>query len=67
MGDENKFNNRQYEYPTIIQASDGAIHAAWAYQTRRGMKWITLTEEDVAGKVRGEGTYNPTSGDGINK
>ena len=67
VGDENKFNNRQYEYPTIIQASDGAIHAAWAYQTRRGMKWITLTEEDVAGKVLVEGTYNPTSGDGINK
>lgn len=64
VGDENKFNNRQYEYPTIIQTTDGAIHAAWAYQTRRGVKWITLSEADIAGEVRGEGIYNPTSGEG---
>ncbi len=64
VGDENKFNNRQYEYPCIIQASDGMIHVAYAYQTRRGIKWVALSEEDVMGKVRGEGTYNPTSGEG---
>ena len=63
-GDENKFNNRQYEYPTIIQASDGAIHCAYAYRTRAGVKWVRLYEEDIVGKVRGEGTYNPTSGEG---
>ena len=63
VGDENKFNNRQYEYPTIIQAADGMIHVAYAYQTRRGVKWITLSEEDILGAKRGEGTYNPTSGD----
>lgn len=63
VGAENKFNNRQYEYPTIIQAADGMIHCAWAYQTRRGIKWIKLSETDVMGAVRGEGTYNPTSGD----
>lgn len=63
VGDENKFNNRQYEYPTIIQAADGMIHCAWAYQTRRGVKWIKLAEADIMGAKRGEGTYNPTSGD----
>lgn len=63
VGDENKFNNRQYEYPTIIQAADGMIHCAWAYQTRRGVKWIKLSEDDIMGAKRGEGTYNPTSGD----
>ena len=63
VGDENKFNNRQYEYPTIIQAADGMIHVAYAYQTRRGVKWATLTEQDIIGAKRGEGTYNPTSGD----
>ena len=63
VGDENKFNNRQYEYPTIIQAADGMIHVAYAYQTRRGVKWITLSENDILGAKRGEGTYNPTSGD----
>ena len=63
VGAENKFNNRQYEYPTIIQAADGMIHCAWAYQTRRGVKWIKLSEADIMGATRGEGTYNPTSGD----
>ena len=63
VGDENKFNNRQYEYPTIIQAADGMIHVAYAYQTRRGVKWVTLSEQDIMGAKRGEGTYNPTSGD----
>ncbi len=63
VGDENKFNNRQYEYPTIIEATDGSIHCAYAYRTRQGIKWVKLTEADIMGKTRGEGTYNPTSGD----
>ncbi len=63
VGDENKFNNRQYEYPCLMQAADGMIHLAYAYQTRRGVKWVTLSEADVMGEKRGEGTYNPTSGD----
>lgn len=64
VGEENKLNNRQYEYPCIIQATDGAIHLAYAYQTRRGVKWVALSEDDVMGAIRGEGTYNPTSGEG---
>ena len=64
MGDENKFNNRQYEYPTIMQTADGMIHVAYAWRTRAGVKWVTLSENDVMGKVRGEGVYNPTSGEG---
>lgn len=67
VGDENKFKNRQYEYPCIIQTHDGMIHVAYAYQTRRGVKWVTLSEDDVMGKVRGAGTYNPTSGEGARK
>ena len=63
VGEENKFNNRQYEYPTIIQAADGAIHCAYAYRTRQGVKWVKLTEADIMGATRGEGTYNPTSGE----
>lgn len=62
-GDENRGSNRQYEYPYIMQSSDGMLHAAYAYQTRRGVKWVTLSEEDVIGKTRGQSTYNPTSGD----
>ena len=64
VGDENKFNNRQYEYPTIMQTADGMIHVAYAWRTRAGVKWVTLSEDDVMGKVRGEGVYNPTSGEG---
>ncbi len=64
VGDENRANNRQYEYPYLMQAADGMLHLAYAYQTRRGVKWVTLSEEDVMGAVRGESTYNPTSGEG---
>jgi len=63
VGDENKFNNRQYEYPILYQAKDGMLHLAYAWHTRKGMKWVTLSEADVMGAKRGEGTYNPTSGD----
>lgn len=63
VGDENRGSNRQYEYPYIMQSEDGMIHVAYAYQTRRGVKWLTLREEDVIGSVRGESTYNPTSGE----
>lgn len=64
VGDENKFNNRQYEYPCLLQDSSGMLHLAFAYKTRLGVKWVTLSEEDVMGTIRGEGTYNPTSGEG---
>jgi predicted neuraminidase len=63
VGAENRGSNRQYEYPYIMQAADGMIHVAYAYQTRRGIKWMTLSEEDVIGSVRGASTYNPTSGE----
>ncbi|QWT17473.1 exo-alpha-sialidase [Collinsella sp. zg1085] len=63
VGSENRFSNRQYEYPCLMQASDGMLHIAYAYQTRRGVKWVKLSEEDVIGTVRGEGVYNPTSGE----
>lgn len=63
VGDENKSNNLQYEYPFIMQAKDGSIHVTYAYKSRIGVKWVKLTEEDIMGKKRGEGVYNPTSGE----
>ena len=63
VGDENRSNNMQYEYPCLIQAKDGMIHLAYAYETRKGIKWVKLSEDDVTGKVRGASTYNPTSGE----
>ena len=62
-GDQNRFNNRQYEYPFLMQTCDGMLHVAYAYQTRRGVKWVTLSEQDVVGGSCTTKTYNPTSGD----
>ena len=64
VGRENSTNNRQYEYPYLMQSSDDMLHLAYAYQTRRGVKWQTFKESDVLGEKRQEiGTYNPTSGE----
>lgn len=63
-GEENRANNRQYEYPCLLQTDDDMIHVAYAYQTRRGVKWVTLREQDIIGAARGAGVYNPTSGEG---
>lgn len=62
VGPENSTNNRQYEYPTLLQAADGALHLAFAYQSRRGVKWMRFTEADVMGAKReAVGVYNPTA------
>ena len=62
VGEENSTNNRQYEYPYLMQAADGALHLAFAYQSRRGVKWMRFTEQDVMGQKRERvGLYNPTS------
>lgn len=61
-GAENSTNNRQYEYPYLMQGRDGMLHLAFAYQTRRGVKWMTFSEEDVIGEKRETvGVYNPTA------
>lgn len=62
VGPENSTNNLTYEYPTIIQSRDGRIHIAYAYRSRRGVKWMSFTEQDVMGAKRErQGRYNPTS------
>ncbi len=61
MGEENRTNNRQYEYPYIMQGEDGMIHLAYASHTRIGVKYVRFTEEDVLGEKRERvGIYNPT-------
>jgi hypothetical protein len=62
MGDENKTNNRQYEYPYLMQSADGAIHLTYASHTRKGVKYVRFTEQDVLGEKReAMGLYNPTA------
>lgn len=66
VGEENSTNNRTYEYPYLMQGKDGMLHLAYAYQTRRGMKWLSFPEEAVMGKKREKvGIYNPTAAKGV--
>jgi hypothetical protein len=61
-GPENSTNNRTYEYPYIMQDAAGRIHLAFAYQNRKGVKWMSFTESDIMGQKReAQGLYNPTS------
>ncbi len=62
VGDENRTNNLQYEYPFLMQASDGIMHLAYAYKNRIGVKWTSFTEADIMGNKRERvGIYNPTA------
>ena len=62
MGDENKTNNSQYEYPYLMQGADGALHLAYAYKNRICIKYIRFSEADIMGEKREQcGLYNPTS------
>ena len=62
VGKENSTNNRQYEYPYLMQGRDGKLHLAFTYQNRRGIKWMSFTEDDVMGQKRERvGLYNPTA------
>ena len=64
IGVENTTNNKQYEYPYLMQSKDGKLHLAFAYKNRIGIKYMSFTEEDVMGSKREiVGLYNPTSGE----
>ena len=65
IGDENKTNNKQYEYPYLMQSADGRLHLTYAAFTRKAVKYVSFTEADVMGAKRERyGVYNPTSGEG---
>lgn len=62
QGAENRTNNKQYEYPYLMQSKDGNLHLAFAYKNRIGVKYMRFTEGDVMGTKReAEGLYNPTA------
>ena len=62
MGEENRTNNQQYEYPSLMQSADGTLHLAYAAHTRKEVKYLHFTEEDVMGAKRERvGLYNPTA------
>ena len=65
IGDENKTNNKQYEYPYLMQSRDGMLHLAYAAWTRDAMKYVRFREGDVLGEKREKvGLYNPTAAQG---
>jgi len=65
IGAENACNNRQYEYPYIMQSKDGRLHLTSAAFTRVAVKYVSFYEEDVMGEKRERySVYNPTSGEG---
>ena len=45
IGDENKTNNKQYEYPYIMQGADGRLHLTYAAFTRKAVKYVSLHPE----------------------
>ena len=62
MGEENRTNNKQYEYPYLMQSKDGMLHLTYASHTRHGIKYVSFSEEAVMGKKRERvGLYNPTA------
>ena len=62
LGEENRTNNKQYEYPYLMQSRDGMLHLAYAAFTRLGVKYVRFSEQDVLGKKRERvGLYNPTA------
>lgn len=62
-GAENRTNNKQYEYPYLMQGRDERLHLVYAYKNRVCIKYMAFTEKDVIGEKRERiGFYNPTSG-----
>ncbi len=62
MGEENRTNNKQYEYPYLMQSADGRLHLAYAFRNRFSVKYVSFSEADVMGEKREKvGLYNPTA------
>jgi len=62
MGEENRTNNKQYEYPYIMQGADGVLTLTYAALTRQCVKMVRFTEADILGTKREKvGLYNPTA------
>lgn len=50
IGEENKNKNSRYEYPVMMQATDGSIHIAYSFNNRRCVKYVVVTEDWIRGK-----------------
>lgn len=62
MGEENRTNNKQYEYPCFVQGRDGTLTLVYAAFTRKCIKMVRFSEADVLGRKREKiDFYNPTT------
>lgn len=51
FGEANTRSNRKYEYPVIMQGSDGQIHAAYSFGSRLCIKYAALDEQWIMGTI----------------
>jgi len=54
----NDINNRRYEYPVMMVAHDGVIHAAWSWGSRLQVKYVAVTENWIRGQRTEHGIDN---------
>ncbi|MDY6321373.1 MAG: sialidase family protein [Succinivibrio sp.] len=58
----NRTNNRQYEYPYLMQTNDGMLHLAYAARDRLCIEYQRVSVLSAQGaKLEAQGLYNPTS------
>ena len=57
-GPWNDINNRRYEYPTMMQSRDGALHIAYAWGGRKRIKYVCVDEAWVRGEKVCQGAEN---------
>ncbi len=58
IGPWNDINNRRYEYPVIMQDSDGQINAAYSWGSRKNIKYVEIDETWIRGKETCFGAEN---------
>ncbi len=58
-GRYNDINNRRYEYPVMMQKTDGTICIAYTWGTRKNIKYLEVTEK----WIRGEKEFHGIDGD----
>ena len=58
-GRYNDINNARYEYPVMMQSSDGSIYVAYSAHDRRNIKFVVVDED----WIRGKRTYHGIKGD----
>jgi predicted neuraminidase len=61
IGPLNDINNRRYEYPVIMQGSDGIIHVAYTWGSRKNIKYVSIDEDWIRGKQKCSGAENDPS------